>query len=84
MTAPYVKELLHVSAPVLYGSSSSQRCSELVYAFIDSCDEQDLHDFLQFVTGSGSETSSLCPGCIKVTFTGQDAIYASTCLTELN
>ena len=83
LTPSFVKGLLKICLTDSEDSAASLRCSSLLNTFIDSCNEQELSDFLAFVTGSGFETCSLIPGSIQVYFTNTSAIYSSTCLMEL-
>ena len=79
-----MKELLHViddreEATV----EDTARCKQFLFSFTESCDEQELSDFLNFATGSCYETSSLVSRSVKVYFTKSEAIYSSTCLMEI-
>ncbi len=82
VTPGYVKELIKIIHET-EDRSLSMRCEFLLMSFIDSCNEDDLSDFLGFSTGSHFQTSSLVAGSIHIYFTSATAVFASTCLMEL-
>ena len=83
-TPAYVKELLTIKECDADGAAveDAARCTRFLFTFIESSNEQELSNLLQFITGT-TETSILLPRSVKVYFTNSDAIYSSTCLMEI-
>lgn len=64
-------------------SEAAQQSSQFLYSYLESCNEDQLSDFLTFVTGTGYETSALVLGSINVSFRNTDANFSSTCLMDI-
>ena len=81
ISATYVKGLLR---PPESSEPAVCKAMQMLYAFIQNADQEELSTFLFFLTGSKSITGVFEPGCVTVSVENTQGIFASTCLLELH
>ena len=80
LTSDYIKSLLK---PSISTDDQVDNVIQMLYRFIKNATNDELLNFLCFVTGSKYSTSCLTPGSISISVVDCDSIFASTFTLDL-
>ena len=78
ISSSYVKSLLKIQE-----TAKGKEQVQMLFKFIENCNDKELSSFLAFLTGSPSSTGYFSSGSITVSVEDIQGFFASTCILEL-